>query len=96
MIIAIMYRLPSFFIITVHVGKACCCWWLLMSGVQMGYALQEFQVPAQERDRSFAGKFRSDIRLHIGNMGTTPKTGCPVNSNAPTRTGASQPSAILP
>ena len=44
-------------------------------------------MPEDKRDYSFSGRYRADINLHIGNIGTTPKTGYPVNSNAPSRTG---------
>ena len=49
-----------------------------------------FDVPESAKDRSIAGKFRSPINLHIGNIGLAMSTGFPVNSNAPLRTGASQ------
>ena len=46
-----------------------------------------FDVPESAKDRSIAGKFRSPINLHIGNIGLAMSTGFPVNSNAPLRTG---------
>ena len=46
-----------------------------------------FSVPEKQRDYSIAGKFRTPINMHIGNIGTTPAVGVPVNSNAPFRTG---------
>ncbi|KAK9811476.1 hypothetical protein WJX72_004546 [[Myrmecia] bisecta] len=45
-----------------------------------------YTVPAHLK-QSLNERFRSPANLHIGNMGTTPATGYPVNSNAPLRTG---------
>jgi hypothetical protein len=58
----------------------------------------DFLIPNEYKDYRIAGKFRVPVgkqTFHIGNIGTTPKAGIPVNSNAPFRTGATLFASVL-
>lgn len=70
-------------------AKAC-----LLLLLQSGYAGHKVVVRESQRDRTIAGTFRTDVQFHIGNIGTAPHVGVPVNSNAPFRTGASRHPAL--
>ena len=82
-------------LVTLGVCLACNCskteLHLLMCHLQnfsgTGYSGLVYDAPEQLRDYSVKGKWRIPINMHIGNMGLSPKTGGPLITAPPMRTG---------